>query len=302
VIEKRTGYKALDPKPLDQETYHAKQNGTSWKVNLCTLIEEAVTICKSQKEFVDFLNQEGFDVKYTKKNIVFTPKNRQKGIRLKTFAKQFGNQYRRPNIESKMGFWERPKKFLKIESPKKPVKSTYDGEFQRFEKYLFEQINKPEITETEDFYHNISFREILDSQIKLYKGEIDLLQLIKLKELDCFFFARKFEDTATVSVAEYNKNKLKSKVDILSYTDKILLQQRNKNSRIYAEIRSIADKRGEKVCYKIVDETQLNKLKNSTIRFSYYSKPDGKFNIAFNQSDLENVNFITRKNQLQLGM
>jgi hypothetical protein len=95
---------------------------------------------------------------------------------------------------------------------------------------------------------------------------------------------------------------MKSKVDILTYTDKILLQQRNKNSKIYSEIRSIAEKRGEKVCYKIVDETQLNKLKNSTIRFSYYSKSEGKFNIAFNQADLENVNFITRKNQLTLGM
>jgi hypothetical protein len=144
-------------------------------------------------------------VKYTDKNIVFTPKKGQKGIRLKTLAKQFGNQYRRPTIESKMGFWERPKEFLKIESTKKSVKSTYDDEFQRFEKYLFEQINKPEITETEDFCHNISLREILDSQTKLYKGEIDLLQLIKLKELDCFFFARKFEDTAIVSVLNTTK-------------------------------------------------------------------------------------------------
>jgi hypothetical protein len=120
------------------------------------------------------------------------------------------------------------------------------------------------------------------SQIKLYKGEIDVWELVKLKELDCFFFVRKFEDTAYVSVANYNKNKLKNKVNILSYTDKILLKQRNLNNKIYAEIRSIAEKRGEKLCYKIVDENQFNRLKNSNLKFAFFQKGEN-FNIVFNK-------------------
>jgi hypothetical protein len=106
---------------------------------------------------------------------------------------------------------------------------------------------------------------------------------VKLKELDCFFFARKFEDTAYVSVADYNKNKLKNKVNILSYNDKILLKQRNLNNKIYAEIRSIAEKRGEQVFYKIVDENQFNRLKNSNLKFAFFQKSEN-YNIVFNKN------------------
>jgi hypothetical protein len=139
------------------------------------------------------------------------------------------------------------------------------------------------------------------SQIKLYKGEIDLLELVKLKELDCFFFARKFEDTAYVSVADYNKNKLKNKVNILSYNDKILLKQRNLNNKIYAEILATAKENNEKPCYRVVTSAQVEKLQSKGLEFAYFLRDDGSFNIVFNKNIEQKINAELKSATLKLS-
>jgi hypothetical protein len=122
---------------------------------------------------------------------------------------------------------------------------------------------------------------------------------VKLKELNCFFFARKFEDTAYVSVAEYNKNKLKNKVNILSYTDKILLKQRNLNNKIYAQILATAKENNEKPCYRVVNENQFNRLKNSNLKFAFFQKGEN-FNIIFNKNIEQKINAELKSATLKL--
>jgi hypothetical protein len=279
-------------KGLDQATYQLAMRGKSWKFTLTCDLDEAMKFCKTKDEFINFLYLRGYSVKYTEKNITITKDGEKKGVRVDTLAKQFGSKYTKLNLEKAMGFWERPKEFIKIEHRKNPVKSTYNGEWARFEKYLFEQINKPEIIETEDFCHNISLKEILESQGKNFKGEIDLLELVKLKELDCFFYARKFELTAIVMVKEYNEEKLKSTVTVLDKANKILLEQKKEkslNAKINAKIKKTAQERCEKPCYRVVTETEFRKLREKKIKFAYFQKGE-KYNIVFLKEDEQKIN------------
>jgi hypothetical protein len=278
---------------LDQTTYQLALQGKSWKFKLSCDLDEAMKFCTSKDEFINFLYLRGYDVKFTEKNITITKEGQKKGIRVDTLAKQFGAKYKKLNLEKAMNFWERPKEFIRIEKTKKPVNVRFESEFQRFEKYLFEQINKPEITETEKSVSNFSLKEILESFGKNFMGEIDLLELVKLKELDFLFYAEKFKDTAVVATKNYNAEKLKSQVNILTKADKILVKQRNLNNKIYAEICATAERNNEKPCYRVVNENQFNRLKNSNLKFAYFPK-DENYNIVFNKKDEETFNYALK--------
>jgi hypothetical protein len=144
---------------------------------------------------------------------------------------------------------------------------------------------------------NFSLKEILESCGKNFKGEIDLLELVKLKELDFLFYAEKFRDTAVVVTKDYNAEKLKSQVNILTKADKILVKQRNLNNKNYAEICATAERNNEKPCYRVVNETQFNRLKNSNLKFAYFQKGEN-YNVVFNKKDEETFNYALKSKGL----
>jgi hypothetical protein len=107
------------------------------------------------------------------------------------------------------------------------------------------------------------------------------------------FYAEKFRDTAVVVIKDYNTEKLKSQVNILTKADKILLQHKNQNKKIYAEICATAERNNEKPCYRVVNENQFNRLKNSNLKFVYFQKGEN-YNVIFNKKDEETFNYALK--------
>jgi hypothetical protein len=131
-----------------------------------------------------------------------------------------------------------------------------------------------------------------------YKGEIDLLELVKLKELDCFFYADKKQDTAIATVKKYNTEKLKSQVNILDEVSRILLKEKNANKRTYSQIKKTAEERGEKPQYRVVDENYFQKIKESGLQFAYFKKGE-KYNIVFLKENEFEINAVLKSPKLE---
>ena len=279
VIEYRKNYGVKN-----QATMHLIEKGTCWKYELTKILDEAVMVCKSKEEFISFLYLRSYDIKYTDKNITFRKEGEKKSIRADTLAKEFGVKYSKRRLEFDMGYAE-----LKFVRPPKKEEIKFEGEWKRYEEFVFSQINKPKIEETETDFGNISWSEIIESAEKNFNGEIDLLQLVKLKELDFFFACKKMQDTALVICKDYNAPKLKDKVDILDEYDRIQLSIRNKNKQLYNSIKFTAEAFGEKPCYRLVDQKYFNRLKASGAKFAYFTKPDDKINIVFLKEEEQKI-------------
>lgn len=288
-------------KGLDQETYQLALQGKSWKFTLTSVLDEAMEFCKSKDEFINFLYLRGYSVLYTDKNITVTKNGEKKGVRVDNLAKQFGLKYTKRNLENAMGYWQPPKEkvFTRYE-PK--LTSNYNGEWVRYERYIFSQMNKPPVTEIEKACFNIDLKSIIEQNGINFNGEIDLLEVVKLKELDCFFYAVKREDTAIVTVKEYNTEKLKSKVTLLDTADKILLREKrekSRNAKLNAKIKSTAESRGEKPNYKMVSESEFSRLKDSGIEFAYFKKED-RYNIIFLNEYANEINAVLKSARLEM--
>lgn len=132
---------------IDQATQKLAEKGKSWKVALCKALDEAVLLCNTKEQFIAFMKRKGFVItRYTDRHITFQKIGETKKIRADTLAEQFGNRYKKENLERLMGFYVPPKP-LKNPSPHK-VPVPFVSEFERIEKRYFED-NPPPITPDE---------------------------------------------------------------------------------------------------------------------------------------------------------
>lgn len=129
---------------LNKATYQLAAKGKSWKVKLCTDLDEAIISCKSKEEFIKFMRDKGYTVSYKDVHITLTPNGEKKGIRVNTLAKQFGEKYKKENIEKSMGYHTavspefRYARVKYINEKKVNQKKTqYLTEWQRYEKWNF---------------------------------------------------------------------------------------------------------------------------------------------------------------------
>jgi hypothetical protein len=133
VIEKRGGAKSID-----QATYQSAVMGKSWKAQLTSDIDEALTVCKSKIDFIDFLNKKGYKVRYTDNHITITKVGEERGVRVNTLAKQFGKRYAKENLEAAMGYRSLAPPTVNSIRPKNPrPPQRYVTEWQKYEKHYF---------------------------------------------------------------------------------------------------------------------------------------------------------------------
>lgn len=65
-----------------------------------------------------------------------------------------------------------------------------------------------------------------------------------------------------------------------------------RNVKVNKELKEIAEKKGLKLNYKIVVNSQYSKLKNCNIKFAVFKQKDGKYNIVFLETDKQEINKI----------
>ncbi len=86
-------------KGLDRETLECAKQGKSWKVQLVKDLDEAFEKCETKNDFISFMRNKKYEIKYTNKNITFIKEGYSKGIRADTLAKQFGQKYCKASID-----------------------------------------------------------------------------------------------------------------------------------------------------------------------------------------------------------
>ena len=66
--------KAKSNKQMSAREYHSASRGESWKMQLVVTIEEAMKYARSKEHFIDLMEAEGYEVKWTdeRKNITYT--------------------------------------------------------------------------------------------------------------------------------------------------------------------------------------------------------------------------------------
>ena len=143
-IDKQSGLRGID-----QATQKLAEKGKSWKVDLCHALDDAVKLCNTKDQFIAFVNRKGFEVtRYTDQHITFWKEGEKKKIRADTLAKQFGDFYKKENLEKRMGFYSKPKaQEYQQPKPKRPL-APYVSEFERFERSYFVD-NPPPVTHNE---------------------------------------------------------------------------------------------------------------------------------------------------------
>lgn len=81
-------------KGIDQATYRLAMKGESWKVKMLNSIDEAIAFSSNKNEFISYLSNEGYSVKWQNKNISLKdPSEQEKYIRVDRLAEQFGDEY-----------------------------------------------------------------------------------------------------------------------------------------------------------------------------------------------------------------
>lgn len=140
---------------IDQATQKLAEKGKSWKVQLCNNLDEAVQCCNSKKEFIDFMKHKNFDiVRYGEKDITFQKTGETKKIRASTLAGQFGDFYKKENLEKIMGYYALPEQSSNQQTIKSKNVSLkpFVSEWERYEKSYFQRNPPPaKISETKFF-------------------------------------------------------------------------------------------------------------------------------------------------------
>jgi hypothetical protein len=290
---------------IDQATMHAKN---SWKKDLLKILDKAILNCKSQIEFINFVNKNGYECRYTGENITIKKQGNKKGVRVDTLAQQFNNiKYTKKNLEIAMGYWERPgfdrtKRDVarKIERRKQAQneRQKYNGEWAKIEKFIFSQVEKPRIIESDFICTNINVMDLTEQPGADLIREISYSDIPKLYALDCYFSGRKKKDKVVVTIKEYNKEKFD--LVILRQVDELMLKLRRENLERNARIKATAKENNDKPCYRVITSAQVEKLQNKCLEFAYFLRDDGNFNIVFNKKDEETLNYALKTKGLQL--
>lgn len=139
IIDKNSKYKGID-----RTTYQLGIKGKSWKINLVKDLEDAIKICHSKEEFIEFLNKRDYNVRYKDIHITVTKNGEKKGIRVDTLAKQFGEKFKKENLEKAMGYYKSPPNDIAEKyKPKPKAKETAKtkSNWEYFEHWTFKQKN-----------------------------------------------------------------------------------------------------------------------------------------------------------------
>lgn len=430
VIEKGTQSKY---NILDNETLQCAKKGISWKVQLVKDLDSAFENCKTKNDFISFMKNKNYKIKWTEKNITFQKDGVNKGIRADTLAKQFGTKYSKASIEYKLNIITKQKQENKIENNQNKISSfeykRYQlnkfavSEWRRQEKinqkntipYAYEQkFNKvlyakspldftirlicymfmsqknkqgvryrndykstykvksyTDVNKKKQFVSNVNYNTLLNSpgntiQLKLYSWQISKLldrnilftskidlstgtALITAKNLDLgriantlgipyeklksqstqinyrkikYQIAKSDEKTEYLVIPKELLNKLEQykyiefsskyrsndKKYLISFSSKdknqilsLLFPNRKeqnkdsfylKNLKINREIKEQAQETNQKVCYKIVVNSQYKKLRNTDINFAVFLQDDGKYNIVYLENDKQKINKV----------
>lgn len=135
VIKKNNKYQGID-----RTTYQLGLKGKSWKINLVHYLDNAIGCCKSKDEFISFLNEKDYTVRYTDNHVTVTKNSEKKGIRVDTLAKQFGSKYTKDNLERSMGYYTAPsgKPFI-ANNEKRTFHSSGKSNWEYYEQNIFRQ-------------------------------------------------------------------------------------------------------------------------------------------------------------------
>lgn len=131
-------------KPIDQTTMQLALKHKSWKIQLLSDLDEAKESCKSKSEFISFLKNKNYEVRY-EKHITVHKIGEKKAIRVDTLAKQFGSQYTKAELEKAMGYStnlaDTNTNNVNLQSKKTCARKNIN-EWQRFESWSFSQKNR----------------------------------------------------------------------------------------------------------------------------------------------------------------
>lgn len=139
VIQKNSKFKGID-----RTTYQLGMKGKSWKINLLKDLDGAVECCRSKHEFIRYLTERDYTVRYRDMHITITKNGEKKGIRVDTLAKQFGEKYRKENLERAMGYYvPPPPDLLEQYQPKSKSESAAaeKSNWDHFAEWTFRQQN-----------------------------------------------------------------------------------------------------------------------------------------------------------------
>lgn len=186
---------------LDNATIQCAKKGTSWKVQLVKDLDEAFENCKTKNDFIDFMKNKNYEIRWANKNIIFRKQGVNKGIRADTLAKQFGNKYSKASIEYKLNI------------PIQTVKECSRKEISTFE-YNRYQLNKFAVSEwrrqerikrknTFPYSYENNFSKVLFAKSPLdFTIRLICYMFMSSKQKQCARYSRR-EDPCTYKVKSY---------------------------------------------------------------------------------------------------
>lgn len=186
---------------LDNATIQCAKKGTSWKVQLVKDLDEAFENCKTKNDFIDFMKNKNYEIRWANKNITFRKQGVNKGIRADTLAKQFGNKYSKASIEYKLNI------------PIQTVKECSRKEISTFE-YNRYQLNKFAVSEwrrqerikrknTFPYSYENNFSKVLFAKSPLdFTIRLICYMFMSSKQKQCARYSRR-EDPCTYKVKSY---------------------------------------------------------------------------------------------------
>lgn len=186
---------------LDNATIQCAKKGTSWKIQLVKDLDEAFENCNTKNEFISFMKNKNYEIRWANKNITFRKQGVNKGIRADTLAKQFGYKYSKASIEYKLNI------------PIQTVKECSRKEISTFE-YNRYQLNKFAVSEwrrqerikrknTFSYSYENNFSKVLFAKSPLdFTIRLICYMFMSLKKKQCARYSRR-EDPCTYKVKSY---------------------------------------------------------------------------------------------------
>ena len=186
---------------LDNATIQCAKKGTSWKVQLVKDLDEAFENCNTKNEFISFMKNKNYEIRWANKNITFRKQGVNKGIRADTLAKQFGYKYSKASIEYKLNI------------PIQTVKECSRKEISTFE-YNRYQLNKFAVSEwrrqerikrknTFSYSYENNFSKVLFAKSPLdFTIRLICYMFMSSKQKQCARYSRR-EDPCTYRVKSY---------------------------------------------------------------------------------------------------
>ena len=173
-------------KGIDQATYHIAERGESWKVKLAKTIDEAVESCNSKDQFISYMENMGYEVKWQNENISIKDPEHERFIRIK----RLGENYTKEMIENRLGRTEREtidttrevptsvnksnertskSNVIHFESARANIKRNtgYENERERYEKYFNDKISISKVSALERAFDNNKKDDTLEQELKL---------------------------------------------------------------------------------------------------------------------------------------